>query len=64
MLSGLLYGRSVQFFFLDFKILDFNQRENYSCLILWVRCDAFQNTKEAVFPSCFTCILKKGAEGH
>lgn len=52
------------FYFLYFKILDFYQRENDSCLMLWVRCDAFQNTKAAGFPSCFTYILKKAAEIH
>lgn len=35
-----------------------------SCLRLWVRCDAFRNTKVTGFPSCFTHYLKKSAQLH
>lgn len=52
------------FIFRICKFLDFNQRENDSCLRLWVRCDAFQIIRVTGFPSCFTYRLKKAAELH
>lgn len=59
-LSEFFMEEEFHFYFL--KILDFNQRENDSCFMLWVRCDAFQNTKVSGFPSCFTYILKRATE--
>lgn len=59
MLSEFFMEEVFHFYFL--KILDFNQRENDS-LMLWVRCDAFQNKKVSGFPSCYTYILKRATE--